>query len=114
MADMQVVTVRNTGRDRKFAYEYSVSLSAPGVSAWVLIPEDVNYVDVSIMTEIEAYAESTNELLRNVQEDSGSIVGEKWSRGTVYGNSTDRSTPVTAVRLVQVGVGSCKMLVRSQ
>jgi len=96
---MQVVTEPSVGRDRKFAYEQEVSLAAVGNSDWILIPEDVNSVAVSLfVSDCEATVEATTDSIRAVLADTAE--GLEWDLGRVRGSAQNMAYPVTAVRMV--------------
>ena len=96
---MQVATEPTVGRDRKFAYEQEVSLIAPGNSDWILIPEDITSVAVTLfVTDCEATVEATTDSIRAVIADTAE--GLEWDLGRVRGSVQNRACPVTAVRMV--------------
>lgn len=113
MKNMQVVTIPQVGRDRRFAYEYEVSLTNVGNSEWILIPEDVNGVAVAL--SISSGSAKVQYTLSDVQTVIGGVpVVLDWPLGTVFADSQDACRPVTALRLVQESAGQTKLQLRAQ
>ncbi len=96
---MQVVTEPSVGRDRKFAYEQEVSLASVGNSDWILMPEDVSSVAVTLfVSDCEATVEATTDAIADVLDDTAE--GLEWDLGRVRGSVQNRACPVTAVRMI--------------
>ncbi len=111
---MQVVTEPSVGRDRKFAYEQEVSLIANGNSDWILIPEDVSSVAVTLLVsgggkgKVQATTHSISDVIADV------AIGIDWDFGEVDVNTQDVGFPPTAIRLVQTFAGTVSLKVRAQ
>jgi len=113
---MQVVTVQPNSPDRVFAYEIEQSLSENGNGSWILIPEDVITIAVSISFTDggRGKVETTTDIVSNVKNDIG-VVPVDWALGVVNDTIQDSVIPVTAIRLVQTSLtGSSKLTVRAQ
>ena len=112
--DMQVVTIPAVGRDRQFAYEQEVSLSAISNSDWIVIPEDVNSVAVTLIVAGggKGKVQATTDSIADVVADNAT--GIDWDFGEVDANTQDVAMPPTAIRLVQTFAGSVSLKVRAQ
>ena len=110
---MQVVSLRPNGRDKKFAYEFVSELDAIGNGDWVLIPEDVNLIAVTleITDGSRAKTEATTDSIENIKADVA--VGLDWDIGSTYVSQQDICRGASAIRLVQISTGSSKMSVRT-
>ena len=111
---MQVVTEPSVGRDRKFAYEQEVSLIGVGNSDWILIPEDVNSIAVSLLVSGggKGKVQATTNSIADVIADNAT--GIDWDFGEVSVNTQDVGFPPTAIRLVQTFAGTVSLKVRAQ
>lgn len=116
--EMQVATVRPTGRNGKFAYEIQLDIASPDSSKWILIPEDVSEIAVALEFTggARAKVQTTLSKVDVVQEKvPGTIITQDWPNGVVNENCVDVCLPVTAIRLVNtVELGSVKIEVRAQ
>lgn len=113
---MQVATVRPTGRDHKFAYEIEIVSSGFGLSKWVLIPEDVASITITISFENggRAKIQTTTDLLQKVKNGEN-LTPVDWTLGVVNNTIQDSVVPVTAIRLMQTSItGNSKMTLRAQ
>ena len=111
---MQVVTAPAVGRDRKFAYEQEISLDGVGDSDWILIPEDVNSVAVTLIVAGggKGKVQATTNNIADVIADNAT--GVDWDFGEVDTNTQDVGFPPTAIRLVQTFAGTVSLKVRAQ
>ena len=110
---MQVVSLRPNGRDKKFAYEFVSELDAIGNGDWVLIPEDVNLIAVTleVFDNVRAKIQATTDTIANIQTDVA--IGIDWDIGETFVDQQDLCEGASAVRLIQNTTGNCKMSVRT-
>lgn len=114
--EMQVVTVTPTGRDRKFAYEIQVDTTGIDTSKWILIPEDISSIAVTISFSSggRGKVQATTDILSVVKANTN-VVTKDWALGVVSRTTQDSVVPVTAIRLKQTSeTGSSKLTVRAQ
>jgi len=112
--DFEVVQVRSGGV-KTFAFEYEESLSSSGNGDWLLIPDDMSGISVTVQASGGATAkvQTTIDPLSVVKSGTG-ITAVDWDYGEVTTPTQDYAMPVTAIRLVQSGSGTTKMTVRCQ
>jgi hypothetical protein len=104
----------NTGDPRKVAWESEINLAAPGNSDWILIPDEVQGLSVTLSFAGggTGKVQTTTDILNTVK--SGSPIVVDWPAGEVGVTTQDFCVPVTAIRLVQVNAGTAKMTARCQ
>lgn len=104
----------NTGDARKVAWEKEIDLAAPGNSDWLLIPDEVQGLSVTLSFSGggSGKVQTTTDVLNTVK--TGSPVTVDWPAGEVSSTTQDFCVPVTAIRLVQINAGTAKMTVRCQ
>ena len=94
-------------------FEGSLSLSGAGNSNWIVIPNGVQTIAVTVTpTTATAKVQTTTDTIATL-EASGEVAVD-WDAGEVSSSTQDVCSPVTAIRLVQVGAGSSIMTVRAQ
>jgi len=110
--EMNVARVKDGGVKR-FAFEYEQILSGAGNGDWILIPDDIFDISVTVApTTCTAKVQLTTDKISEVK--TGTPTAIDWDAGLVGSNSEDVFYPVTAIRLVQAGIGSSKLKVRVQ
>lgn len=105
------------GYDNVNAYEEELNLSSESNSHWVMVPEDVSSISVTISFTGggRGKVQTSTDLFRKVQSGSLEIVPVDWSLGVVEDTIQDQVVPVTALRLVQTSSGgACKLSIRMQ
>jgi hypothetical protein len=104
----------NTGDARKVAWEKEVNLVASGNSDWILVPDEVQGLSVTLSFTGggSGKMQSTTDKLDTVK--NGSPVAVDWPLGEVSSNTQDFCLPVTAIRAVQINAGTLKMTARAQ
>jgi len=112
--DLEVVQVRSGGI-KTFAFEFVETLSSSGNGDWLLIPDDMTGISVTVQAGGGATAkvQTTIDPLAVVKSGTG-ITAVDWDYGEVSSPTQDYALPVTAIRLVQVGAGTSKMTIRCQ
>lgn len=104
------------GNNNLNAYEVELNLISPGNSPWVLIPEDVASISVTISFSDggRGKIQTTTDIIRRVKEDNGTIPVD-WALGVVNDTIQDAVVPVTAIRVVQTSsTGTTKLTMRAQ
>ena len=100
------------GQDR--SWEAEINLSAPGNSEWVIIPEKIQKISVTVSFtsgatgKIQTTTAKVNTIL------NGSPVVIDWPYGVVSTNQSRVCMPVSGMRAVQIGSGTMKMTMRAQ
>jgi hypothetical protein len=104
----------NTGDARKVAWEKEIDLVAPGNSDWLLVPDEVQglTVTLSFTGGGSGKVQSTTDKVDTVK--TGSPVAVDWPLGEVSSSTQDFCLPVTAIRAVQINAGTLKMTARAQ
>ena len=99
---------------RKFAFEYSETLVAPGNGTSILVPAGVATVSVQVDFSNNGTGKVQTTVSSVAIVKAGTAIWGDWDAGTVSTHYEDVCVPVTAVRLVQVGTGSATISVRAQ
>lgn len=111
--EMKTANVKDGG-GREFAFEILEELEADGNGDAILIPDDIKQIAVTVVpTTATAKVQTTTDPIGVVKSGTG-ITWVDWDSGEVSAATQDVCTPVTAIRLVQVGAGSAKMSARAQ
>jgi hypothetical protein len=110
---MQPVSI-NTQNQTQRAFEHKEELSAASSSDWIIVPDDIRGVSVSVSASggATARAETTTSLYKDVISDTAQP--ETWPSGEVTTITSQNAHPCTAIRLVQTGAGSSIMTLRAQ
>jgi len=100
------------GQDR--AWEKKIELSSPGESEWIIIPEKVKFIPVTVSFTGGATGkmQTSTDLVYDIK--TGSPVPIDWPYGLVAINQTKVCLPVAGMRAVQVGTGTMKVTMRAQ
>lgn len=117
MSNSWINMTENNGKSNNgngVSFETSISLAAAGNSAAVLIPNGVKDIMVTVVPGGGATGkvQTSTDLVYTVKE--GSVTWVDWSAGAVAATTTGVCYPVTAIRLVQAGAGTAKLLVKAQ
>ena len=100
------------GQER--SYEYEINLDAPGNSDWIIIPERVRHISVTVTFESGATGkiQTTTDRVDTIR--NGNPVAIDWPFGIVSTNQTKVCRPCSGIRAVQVGAGTMKVTLRAQ
>ena len=115
--ELEVAPVKNGG-EKGFAFEYAVTLAAISNGDWLIIPDDIKSIAVtlSFTDSAEGKVQTTTDKVETVK--LGSPVAVDWTSGVVSATTSDATSPVTALRLSQTsiggGSGTVKMTLRAQ
>ena len=111
---MEVAPV-NEGVQNIFAWEFQENLIASGNGAWIIIPDEVAgvAVTVSFASGGTGKVQTTTDKVAFVKAGS-SVVVKDWDLGTVSGTTQDYCKPCTAIRAVQIASGTMQITVRAQ
>jgi hypothetical protein len=108
----------NSGYQRQVAFQKKITLDIKGVTPWVLIPDQV--VSVQVTVEFTGGAsgnvEATTELIEEIKNENV-MDGVQWDLGEVSTRSQDTASPPTAIRgvMTQQGVnGTMIITMRAQ
>ena len=112
--DMHVANVKDGGV-KAVAFEREVTLSSAGNSVWILVPDDVQQISVTVIPTSGASAkvQTTIDPIAVVKSGAG-ITPVDWDAGLITETTQDVASPITAFRLVQSGAGNTKMTARAQ
>lgn len=113
--EMTEAEIKNTGSKENQAQEATLSLSSASNSDWILIPDSVQNICVTVIPGggASAKVQTTTDPIATVKNGSG-ITAIDWDAGLVSANTTDIFLPITAIRLVQSGAGTSKITMRAQ
>lgn len=100
------------GQER--SYEKEIVLTAPGNSDWIIIPERIKFISVTVsfLSGASGKIQTTTDLIDTIKNDSPIAVD--WPYGTVSTNQTRVSRPCSGIRFVQIGTGTMKVTMRAQ
>jgi len=102
------------GMDHVNSYEYSLSTVAEGSSEVVLIPRDVKVVTVTAIPAGGATVTVLTTCSSIAEVKAGTETWTDWSYGAVSNPKSGSCDPVTAMKIVQTGTGSAKLVMRAQ
>lgn len=96
------------------AFEIEINLDAPGFSEWIIIPEQVVTiaVTVSFTSGGTGKVQATTDKVYEIK--TGTPEGVDWPFGIVDDTFQAACIPPSAIRAEQVGSGSMIMTVRAQ
>ncbi len=96
------------------SFEYEILLSAAGESDWVLIPDKIRSISVTLSFTGDASGkiQTTTDGVNTVK--NGSPTECDWPFGEVNSISSQVCRPVTAMRAVMSGTGTLKVSMRAQ
>ena len=100
------------GQDR--SWESELNLSAPGNSEWVIIPEKIQKISVTVSFTGGATGKIQTTTAKVDTILNGSPVVIDWPFGTVSTNQSKVCMPVSGMRAVQIGSGTMKVTMRAQ
>lgn len=95
-------------------WEFELTLNSPGMSDWIIIPEKINNISVTLDFSggSSGYVQTTTNRVDTVL--NGSPVAIDWPFGIINVKQSEKCKPATAIRAVQVNSGQLSMSVRSQ
>jgi hypothetical protein len=98
------------GQDR--SWEKQIILKAVSISDWIIIPEKIKIIDVTVSFTGGASGkiQTSTDLVDTVK--NGSPVPIDWPFGTVSSDQSRSCKPVTAMRAVQEAAGEMKLTMR--
>lgn len=109
--DMQLASTGKGERDT-FAWEFEEILNSPGDGDWIMVPNDVGAIAVTLSpTAGSGKIQTTTDKIDVVK--NGSPVAIDWDDGVVAISTHDVFFPITAFRMVNV-TGTTKITVRAQ
>lgn len=100
------------GQDR--SWEFEVNLEAAGESEWIIIPEKIKIISVTVSFTGGASGKVQTTTDRVDVVVNGSPVPIDWPFGVIDVNVSKSCRPVSGMRAVQVGTGTMKLTVRAQ
>ena len=100
------------GQDR--SWEKTIRLFAPGTSSWLIIPEKIGGITVTISFTDGASGKVQTASDQNLTINAGEEIAVNWPFGVVNNLTAKRLNPVSAVRIVQINPGTMKMTLRAQ
>ena len=96
----------------EFSFEHSDQLTSPGNGPWVLIPNGIDNIAVTLSISAgSGKVQITNDLDATVR--TGAPVAVDWPLGGVSGTVEDSCKPVTAIRQVNYS-GTTTLSMRAQ
>ena len=99
------------GQER--SYEAEINLNAAGNSDWIIIPERIKFISVTVsFTGATGKIQTTTDKVNTII--NGSPVAIDWPFGTISTNQTKVCRPCSGIRAVQVGAGTMKVTLRAQ
>ena len=114
MAEKMNVVPVNNGNQGFTAWEHEISLIAPGNSAWVLIPDQINRIDVTLSFTggSSGKMQTTTEKIDTIK--NGLPIAIDWPFGSIDVSRSESCKPVSAIRAVQEAAGTMKVTIRAQ
>ncbi len=111
--NMDVAPV-NTGYQRNVVFQKKITIENPGESKWILIPDQINCVDVTLSFSGGASGkmQTTTDEIIDIKNDNA--VPVDWPFGTVEETFQAGCLPVSGIRAVQEGAGIMIVTVRAQ
>ena len=104
------------GLDNANSYEIELASLSEGNSKWVLIPDDVSFivVTVSFADGGRGKIQTTTDITKRVKSNND-VIAVDWDLGVVDNTIQDAVKSVTAFRLVQTSAtGSCRCSMRAR
>jgi len=111
--EMKVANTKEGGI-KSFAFEYEVSLASVTTSDWILIPDDVKAIQMTLSVGGggKGKVQFSTDNVDTVK--TGSPIAIDWPAGEVAVNTADSAKPATAFRLNQTFAGTTKLTLRAQ
>jgi hypothetical protein len=111
--NMNVAPTRDGG-EKGFAFEATDSLAAVSNGVSILIPDDIN--NINVVVELAAGASAKVQYTNNTVSEvkAGTETWIDWGAGAIAITTDDVFYPCTAIRLVQTFAGTCTLKVRAQ
>jgi len=103
-----------TGRGENRSYEHELNNSSPGNSIWVLIPDKINIISVTLSFTGGGSGKMQTSTDKVDTVKNGSPEYKNWPFGEVSASRQERCDPCTAIRLEQINAGTMKVSVRAQ
>lgn len=96
------------------SFEGEITLIAPGVSDWILIPDKIQNVSITLSFTAGASGkvQTTTDEVWTVK--TGVPIAVDWPFGEVGNNRTEICNPVSGIRAVQIETGTMKVTLRGQ
>ena len=105
-------TEYSIGQDR--SWEYEINMDTPGNSEWVIIPEKIRLISVTISFQGGASGKMQTSTDKVDTIKTGSPVSIDWPFGEVNTNQTKVCKPCSGIRAVQINTGIVKITLRAQ
>jgi hypothetical protein len=104
-------TFYSIGQDR--SWEKEIILNTLGESKWIIIPEKIKVIDVTVSFSGGASGkmQTTTDLVDRIKNGSPVIID--WPFGIVNSNISKSCKPVSAMRAVQASAGIMKITMRA-
>lgn len=96
------------------SWEDEINLDSPGESEWIIIPEKINIITVTISFSAGASGKVQISTDKIDTIENGIPIAVDWPFGVVSTNQSKSCRPVAGMRAVQVGTGTMKMTLRAQ
>lgn len=104
----------NTGFQRTVAWEANIQLTSAGESDWIIVPDNVDGVQVQVSFTGGGSGKIQATLSPVATIKSGSPVPEDWDFGEVSTTIIESCEPVSALRAVQINAGAMTINMRAQ
>lgn len=98
-------------------YEIEVNLTEPDQeSKYIIVPADVQQIVVTVepFEDCKSNIFTTTDLFKKVITDDPGITWKEWDIGESFNTEQDTCSKVTALKVVQIGIGSVKFTARMQ
>lgn len=105
-------TEYSRGEPRK--WEREIVLDTPGESEWIIIPEQVDIISITVSFTGGATGKIQTTTERVYIVKTGSPLAEDWSYGVVSVSFTKTCKPCSAIRAVMIHSGTMKITIISQ
>lgn len=96
------------------SWEYEINLNSPGESEWIIIPEKINTIDVTISFTGGATGKMQTSTDKVDIIENGSPVPIDWDFGIISDNRSEGCDPVAGIRAVQIAAGTMRVSIRAQ
>jgi len=102
------------GDEREPAFEFEINLTTPSESDWLLIPDKIDNISVTVSFTSGATGkiQATTDKVYNVKQ--GIPVAEDWPLGVIGFTTQETCYPCTAIKAIQITNGTMKVTVRIQ
>ena len=96
------------------AFEIEINLDAPGFSEWVIIPEQIDIISVTVSFTGGATGkmQTTTDLVYTIK--TGSPTAEDWPYGEISVSVTKTCKPCSGMRAAMSGSGTMRVTIRAQ